>query len=477
MGCSVPDRRARRASASRSVRARLRVPATSRWSLLVCLLLVIAAAIAPSALGASEVSAEAVPASAAAATGSRQAVKMAERASRIASRRALKAAERAARHAAQRAKHPFSVSRPNATVTVTCNSVTIEYRGFPDAEGNTVEEIVSVEGEHVVIRTFTFVGTIGLDTFAFQAPGKPKSFHVDVHVKWKTNGFKGGYDIPTRVTCLPEPKFTVQKLQRIGSGPFTSETLAGQVGQTVEYEVLLTNTGNVPLSFGGFEDKRCDEGTIARSSQEEVPPGASMTYTCLHVLTSEDATAKAYANTAIVTGTPPEGSGTAPPPQESNTVVVTPIATPPGEEKHPIEEKHPVEEGKTGVEGIKGSSGGESSEQKTEVRGFITRVPALNGPRGCVRGPFHASVKAAGVATVAFTLDGRKLETLSARNARGGLLSVLIDPRRLRIGPHRIGARITMTGKASATSGPAKANRSLTVVRCSSAVITPHFTG
>jgi len=469
MGRSRPDGRTPRGDARRSARARNGI----------AVLLVAAVAVAPGipASAASEISApaEALPASTAGTAGSREAMKIAERVSRIASRRATKAAERAARHAAQRAKHPFSVSRTNATVTVTCESVTVEYVGFPEAAGNTVEEIVSIEGEHLVVRTFTFDGTSGTDSFPFTVPGRVKGFHVDVHVKWKTNGFKGGYDIPTRVTCPPAPAFTIQKLQRIGSGPFTTETLSGQVGQTVDYEVLLTNTGNVPLSFGDFVDPRCDAGTIARSSGEQVPPGASMTYECLHVLTSADEAAKAYANTATVTGTPPEGSGTTIPPQESNTVVVTPIAPPPVQEG-PAQEKHPSEEGKTGVQGITGAGGG-SSEQNTEVRGFISRVPALDGPRGCVRVPFRASVKAAGVASVTFALDGRRLKTLTARNARGGLLSVLIDPRRLRIGPHRVGARITMTGRASASSGPAKATRSLTFVHCGSAVITPRFTG
>ena len=47
---------------------------------------------------------------------------------------------------------------------------------------------------------------------------------------------------------------------------------------------------------------------------------------------------------------------------------------------------------------------------------------------------------------------------------------------KLKVGPHRVKATITMK---PATSGgkAAKGSRGLTVVRCHSAVITPHFTG
>ena len=50
-----------------------------------------------------------------------------------------------------------------------------------------------------------------------------------------------------------------------------------------------------------------------------------------------------------------------------------------------------------------------------------------------MRGRFTASVKSTGVTSVVFYLDGHKLRTLTAsRNSRKGLLSVRIDPAKLR---------------------------------------------
>ncbi len=48
-----------------------------------------------------------------------------------------------------------------------------------------------------------------------------------------------------------EPEFTVEKLQRIkgSDSSFTTDFLLGTAGQTVEYEIVVKNTGDVPLSL------------------------------------------------------------------------------------------------------------------------------------------------------------------------------------------------------------------------------------
>jgi hypothetical protein len=100
-----------------------------------------------------------------------------------------------------------------------------------------------------------------------------------------------------------EPGFAIEKVQKIaGSGSgFTTTPVTGAIGQTVEYQIHVTNTGNVPLTFSNFSDPRCDPGTIAGGPGElPLAPGASTTYTCSHVLTS----AGNYINEAGVTGTP-----------------------------------------------------------------------------------------------------------------------------------------------------------------------------
>ena len=100
-----------------------------------------------------------------------------------------------------------------------------------------------------------------------------------------------------------EPAFTIEKLQEIAGsgGGFTSAKLTGAVGQTVDYEIVVKNTGDEPLTFSSFTDPHCDPGTIAGGpGSETVPPGASTIYTCSHVLASVGT----YTNVATVAGTP-----------------------------------------------------------------------------------------------------------------------------------------------------------------------------
>ena len=48
------------------------------------------------------------------------------------------------------------------------------------------------------------------------------------------------------------------------------------VGQTVNYQITVTNTGNTKLKFSNFSDEKCDEGTIAGGPREGfVLPGES----------------------------------------------------------------------------------------------------------------------------------------------------------------------------------------------------------
>src|SRR5437870_3754675 len=62
-----------------------------------------------------------------------------------------------------------------------------------------------------------------------------------------------------------EPSFTIEKLQRIAGsgGSFTQATLTGVTGETVEYEIVVKNTGVPTLTLSNFTDQHCDAGTIA----------------------------------------------------------------------------------------------------------------------------------------------------------------------------------------------------------------------
>ena len=119
---------------------------------------------------------------------------------------------------------------------------------------------------------------------------------------------------PPEVTP-PEPfEFTIEKLQEIaGSGRgFTKSPLIGAIGETVDYEIIVTNTGLFPETLSEFTDPHCDDGTIAGGpGAGRLTPGDSVTYTCSRAL---DATG-AYTNEATVTATtqtmivnPPNGN-------------------------------------------------------------------------------------------------------------------------------------------------------------------------
>jgi uncharacterized repeat protein (TIGR01451 family) len=194
----------------------------------------------------------------------------------------------------------------------------------------------------------------------------------------------------------PAPAFTIQKLQQIqgGASGFTTATLPGAIGQTVQYEIVVTNTGKVPLKFSAFTDAHCDPGTIfGGSGDTAVAPGSSTTYTCRHLLTS----AGNYVNQASVTGT---AQGAAPLTEPSNQVEV---------------------------------------EVPTQaVKPCTTTVPAIRGANGPKSGIFTVQVSSGAIKRITFYLDGHKLKTLTAAQAKGGKFTIKVDPRRLSRGVHTL---------------------------------------
>jgi hypothetical protein len=394
------------------------------------------------------------------------------------------AAQNARRQARRDAREPIRLARKereNGVVSMSCSAVSVSYRNFPNVPGNTVVEYLRIRGANFPPIVYKFDGSASTQTIPIVGP--VGHYLIDVHARWRTNGVSGNFDIPGNVTCLPAPAFTIQKLQAIaGSGqPLTTGVLTGQVGQTVDYEIQVTNTGNTPLTFTKFEDPHCDPATIAGGAGETpIEPLGVVTYMCTHTLKASDQTAGSFTNTATITGTPEIGEGSAEP-HESNTVEVTPITAPTPEEKPAGKEPEKTPETPktptTPTSGVAGTSTSVPPVAKSGVLGFSSAtVPALKGPQGCVRGLFTVSVRSAGVSSVTFYLDGHKLRTLTSKSSRKGLISIRVDPGKLKVGAHHVTAKITMK-KSSSTAKAAHATRSLTVIRCHTAVVTPHFTG
>ncbi len=115
------------------------------------------------------------------------------------------------------------------------------------------------------------------------------------------------------VTNNAAPAITLHKVERIGSsGSFTHGPVTGNVGDTVNYKIDLTNTGNTTLVIT-FTDAKCDSGTLSAPSvvngnydaaTKTLSSGGELEYTCSHVLAAGD---NPYTNTASVVGTPPSG--------------------------------------------------------------------------------------------------------------------------------------------------------------------------
>jgi hypothetical protein len=103
---------------------------------------------------------------------------------------------------------------------------------------------------------------------------------------------------------------TIVKLERIGStGTFVRGPLTARVGETVEYEIVVSNTGNTSLKVM-LSDPMCDAGTLAPSGIQSVAVGATATYFCSHLLVKDNA--GTFANVATATGTSPSGTSVGP---------------------------------------------------------------------------------------------------------------------------------------------------------------------
>jgi hypothetical protein len=378
-----------------------------------------------------------------------------ERSKRLGEREASRSA-RAETRTARRLAHK---ENEHVVVKIECTRITVEYRNFPAVSGSPNEiysQLVLVKvppgpAEQVSSKptTYSFEGASSTTVIPIAAP--VGFSRVVFHAHYMTNGIQGTISMHQPLLCDPAPTFSIEQTQSLG-GSWTSAPLAGQVGQVVSYAVRVTNEGNTPLTFGSIAGTQCDANTIAGGSTSAVEPMGSIMFVCTHTLTAADAQAGSLVDVAKITGTPEAGEGPALT-GESNAVLITPISAAASSTTTPT----PVTPASSGSSGSSGTSG---------VLGFSSAtVPALHGPKGCVRGPFTASIRATGVSSVIFYLDGRELKSLTATQAVNGLLSVRIRGAKLKRGKHRITAKITMTA-TSTTATAAKATRALVITRC-----------
>ena len=229
-----------------------------------------------------------------------------------------------------------------------------------------------------------------------------------------------------------EPAFEIEKLQAIkGSGSgFTKAELPGAVGQTVEYEIVVRNTGNVPLALSALADANCTG--ISPSGATELPVGSSETFTCERVLAS----AGTYTNEATIEGAGRIGT--------SNRVTVQAA-----------------------------QQGSATPVQLVQAKCTISEsLIVLHGASGSKHRPFTVHIAALGIKQITFYLDGHRLKTLTAAQANEGQFGVRIDPAKVRYGAHRVSVTTVMSQSACAPIA-----RSAVFVHPRPAKIKPKFTG
>jgi LPXTG-site transpeptidase (sortase) family protein len=92
------------------------------------------------------------------------------------------------------------------------------------------------------------------------------------------------------VTFAQTPAHTTSKTET-STGPYA-------VGDTITYDIVVTNTGNVTLTGVTASDNSAVLGTCTPAQPATLTPGASMTCPASHVVTQADVDAGSYVNTA-----------------------------------------------------------------------------------------------------------------------------------------------------------------------------------
>ena len=172
-----------------------------------------------------------------------------------------------------------------------CSKIVFEYAGFPEAaKANVVTERLRADGTNEFTEKFEFTGGEGKSevTIPVATGRRPAQAHRRSPLEHqrrhrRERQAQGTHQMRGRT----KPEFTVGKTQQIAgsSSPFTPEKLTGKLGQTVDYQITVSNTGNVALTLGPFMDPGCDQGTIAGPPEgTAVAPGGKVVYTCSHLL-------------------------------------------------------------------------------------------------------------------------------------------------------------------------------------------------
>jgi plastocyanin len=164
--------------------------------------------------------------------------------------------------------------------------------------GDTVQAAIAPAGEPW--ESPTTLSEVGEDAMS---PELATNAAGETTATW-TRYTGGGYgEYIVQIAQHSNAPFTIETLQKLSTeSVYTSSELTAEVGETVDYEVVVTNTHGLTLTFGPLKDAWC-EG-IDPAGATELEAGRQETFTCTHKL----AGLVDYGNEASIEGG--EGIGT-----------------------------------------------------------------------------------------------------------------------------------------------------------------------
>jgi hypothetical protein len=256
-------------------------------------------------------------------------------------------------------------------------------------------------------------------------------------------------------TKIPKPSILLDK---------TGATTA-VAGSTFTYSFKATNTGNVTLTNVVLTDDRC-QSTLTRVepnlADQAFDKGDEWFYAC--TVTAPAGPAQVD-NLAEVCGDYAE-PGVEPRTvcdEDPHTFTVPPPSTPPNTPPNTPPAQNPP--GST-PDPVPGSSGDGGVLPVSVASGRA----ALRGPSGCVKKAFRARVRGRSIASVTFSVDGKKVKSFGSGRS---VYSLKVRPGRYGFGRHKIVARV----RFSEASGTKARKLPLTFRRCAQGTVAPRFTG
>jgi hypothetical protein len=338
-------------------------------------------------------------------------------------------------------------------------STPLQFPPLEDANCNNISPAGATELAAGTSETFTCEHTLN-------TPGQTWSNEVTVQ-----SGEASEDSNEVFVRTIEVPEFTIEKLQQVegAGGEFTKAELTAKLGETIDYEIAVANTGTRTLTFAPLEDANCTN--ISPAVATELVAGASETFTCRHVITAVGA----WTNVADIEAAlkPTEQPRVQPAVRahavapasvkkaSSNPVVVN-VPSEPGPEivTPPRLVVAPPAIVSTPAQAVKA----ECSISESQI--------GLRGASGSRSTPFTVRVPALGIKQITFYLDGRPVKTTTAAHANKGRFELRINPGKLGVGAHRVTIRTAMSDRACAAIA-----RSAVFVHPRPKIVKPKFTG